>query len=370
MKVTLTRSGDLDPCADFFRTGDSREARLLRERRGARPRGAGSGRRPRSSTAAGRSTYAGSARTCDARGVRRLMVEGGGTVHTQFLTADLADELQLVVAPFFVGDSRASRFVGDGRFPFNPGRRARLAEVRPIGDVVLLRYALSVPLRPGPDRGERMNTQTADRDRSGPSWSSRWSSATASPPTPACSPSTAWSTAGSTWPSASGTGVSPCAAAERRPATGPAAQRVPDRRRLRQPALRLRPAAARGGRADLRHRRLPALPAPGGTRDRALPRSWTPTCCRTTASTPTRPTSLSAARRTRATTRPRPRCSVPWANRGSTCSATTPTRPRSSRRSASTIAERVPTMVHLSPSNGRYLAAKALHGSHSLDGVL
>jgi hypothetical protein len=27
-------------------------------------------------------------------------------------------------------------------------------------------------------------------------------------------------------------------------------------------------------------------------------------------------------------------------------------------------------MVHLSPSNGRYLAAKALHGSHSLDGVL
>ena len=56
-----------------------------------------------------------------ARGVRRLMVEGGGTVHTQFLTADLADELQLVVAPFFVGDSRASRFVGDGRFPFHPG---------------------------------------------------------------------------------------------------------------------------------------------------------------------------------------------------------------------------------------------------------
>ena len=34
------------------------------------------------------------------------------------------------------------------------------------------------------------------------------------------------------------------------------------------------------------------------------------------------------------------------------------------------VAERVPTMVHLSPANGRYLAAKALHGSHSLDGVL
>jgi 5-amino-6-(5-phosphoribosylamino)uracil reductase len=78
-----------------------------------------------------------------ARGVHRLMVEGGGTMHTQFLTADLADELHLVIAPLFVGDSRARRFVSDGHFPWNPARRATLAEVRHIGDVVLLRYALS-----------------------------------------------------------------------------------------------------------------------------------------------------------------------------------------------------------------------------------
>jgi 5-amino-6-(5-phosphoribosylamino)uracil reductase len=77
------------------------------------------------------------------RGVGRLMVEGGGIVHTQFLADDLVDELQLVVAPFFVGDSSAPRFVSDGRFPWNVGRRATLAEVRQIGDVVLLRYALS-----------------------------------------------------------------------------------------------------------------------------------------------------------------------------------------------------------------------------------
>jgi 5-amino-6-(5-phosphoribosylamino)uracil reductase len=77
------------------------------------------------------------------RGVRRLMVEGGGAVHTQFLADDLVDELQLVVAPFFVGESGARRFVGEGRFPWNPGRRARLAETQQLGDVVLLRYALS-----------------------------------------------------------------------------------------------------------------------------------------------------------------------------------------------------------------------------------
>ena len=45
------------------------------------------------------------------RGVGRLMVEGGGRLHTQFLVDDLVDELQLVVAPFFVGESRAPRFV-------------------------------------------------------------------------------------------------------------------------------------------------------------------------------------------------------------------------------------------------------------------
>ena len=57
------------------------------------------------------------------RGVERLMVEGGGVVHTQFLSDELADELQLVVAPFFVGDSSAPRFVTDGRFPWNARRR-------------------------------------------------------------------------------------------------------------------------------------------------------------------------------------------------------------------------------------------------------
>jgi 5-amino-6-(5-phosphoribosylamino)uracil reductase len=75
------------------------------------------------------------------------MVEGGGTVHTQFLAADLADELHLVIAPFFVGDSRARRFVGDARFPWNPDRRAKLAQVQRMDDVVLLRYALSPRFR-------------------------------------------------------------------------------------------------------------------------------------------------------------------------------------------------------------------------------
>jgi 5-amino-6-(5-phosphoribosylamino)uracil reductase len=145
-KVTLTSRGRLDPCADFFTAGDSDKfvycasaaVAEARERLG-RVATIVDGGQPVDLRRVTTDLYA--------RGVGRLMVEGGGRVHTQFLTADLADELHLVVAPFFVGDSRARRFVDDGRFPWHPGRRATLADVRQIGDVVLLRYALSERFR-------------------------------------------------------------------------------------------------------------------------------------------------------------------------------------------------------------------------------
>ncbi|MEU7945974.1 dihydrofolate reductase family protein [Micromonospora taraxaci] len=141
-KVTLTAQGDLDPTARFFTAGES--TRLVYCATGAVEKA-----RERLGHLA---TVVDAGEPVDpdwmlsdlaTRGVRRLMVEGGGTVHAQFLAAGLADELHLVVAPFFVGDGRAPRFVGEGRFPWHPGRRARLAEARQIGDVVLLRYALS-----------------------------------------------------------------------------------------------------------------------------------------------------------------------------------------------------------------------------------
>jgi len=141
-KVTVTRRAQLDARADFFTAGDAEKLVYCASPRvgDARARlgevatvvDGGDGVEMRRLSA-----------DLAARGVERLMVEGGGTVHTQFLTDDLADELQLAVAPVFVGDSDAPRFVRDGRFPWNPTRRARLAEVRQIGDVVLMRYALS-----------------------------------------------------------------------------------------------------------------------------------------------------------------------------------------------------------------------------------
>ena len=42
-----------------------------------------------------------------------------------------------------LGDARAPRLVHDGVFPWGADRPAKLVEARPIGDAVLLRYALS-----------------------------------------------------------------------------------------------------------------------------------------------------------------------------------------------------------------------------------
>ena len=141
-KVTVTERGRLDPSSRFFADdgtdklvyGSSRVVDLLQHRLGHLTQIVDGGEPVHMRELA---------EDLHARGVRRLMVEGGGAVHTQFLADDLVDELQLVVAPFFVGEPGARRFVGEAHFPWHPGHRARLASAQQIGDVVLLRYALS-----------------------------------------------------------------------------------------------------------------------------------------------------------------------------------------------------------------------------------
>lgn len=139
VKVTLTGGGDLDPAARFFTAGAVDKLVYTRT-------GAAAGARDRLGSVA---TVLDGGDPLDVhtvladladRKIERLMVEGGGAIHTLFLSADVVDELHLVYAPFLVGDADAARFVYPARFPQNPGRRMTLAEARRIGDCVLLRY--------------------------------------------------------------------------------------------------------------------------------------------------------------------------------------------------------------------------------------
>jgi riboflavin-specific deaminase-like protein len=140
LKITITAGGDLDAGLRFWHSGGDKlvycpgpAVPKLRARLGDLAEVAGLG---------ADLDIAAVLDDLGRRGVGRLMVEGGGTVHTQFLAAGLADELQLAVAPFFVGDPAAPRFVNAGAFPNGPGRRMTLAEVRAVGDIALLRYRM------------------------------------------------------------------------------------------------------------------------------------------------------------------------------------------------------------------------------------
>lgn len=138
-KVVLSGGGQLDPAAALFTTGDT--ARLVYVPGTALPAA--------TARLGAVATVVGAGDPLDVttlladlagRGVGRLLVEGGGVVHTLFLTAGVVDELRLAVAPIFVGDPAAPRFVGSGEFPWRGERRMRLAGVRSLGDTAVLRY--------------------------------------------------------------------------------------------------------------------------------------------------------------------------------------------------------------------------------------
>ncbi|MEU6364945.1 dihydrofolate reductase family protein [Streptomyces sp. NPDC046931] len=145
LKVVVSASADLDPDALFWHTGGAKA--LYTTDKGAE-RLHGLLPADVDVVALGPDVEWGAVLTHlgEVKGVRRLMVEGGGRVHTQLLQQGLADELHLVLAPLVVGQPDAPRLFGPGAYP--PGRM-RLLETRPVGDVVLMRY---VPTAPGTGR--------------------------------------------------------------------------------------------------------------------------------------------------------------------------------------------------------------------------
>jgi 5-amino-6-(5-phosphoribosylamino)uracil reductase len=159
IRVTVTSRGDLDLAARFFTAGDGPRLIYVPGPAGPGIRGRlggaagvqviGAGDRLGAGTPVAQADLAAVLADLAARGVRRLMVEGGGSVLAQFLAQGLADELNLVVAPIFVGDPAAPRIGGVSAstplVPLVPRRRMHLAEARLIGDVVLLRYLPGSP---------------------------------------------------------------------------------------------------------------------------------------------------------------------------------------------------------------------------------
>ncbi|MFC6082352.1 RibD family protein [Sphaerisporangium aureirubrum] len=144
LKVTFTTAGGLDPGARFFTLGDVEKVVYATSPAAARTKDA-VGAVATVVDAGDPLDLPGVLADLSARRVHRLMVEGGTSIHTLFLSTGLVDEIHLVIAPFLIGDPSAPRFTAPASFPQTPTTPMRLAEARPLGDVVLLRYLPSPP---------------------------------------------------------------------------------------------------------------------------------------------------------------------------------------------------------------------------------
>jgi 5-amino-6-(5-phosphoribosylamino)uracil reductase len=142
IKITLTRSGLLPPQARFFQDGDGQKLVY------ALPAASVVLRENLKDLAevvvlpGGMLSLTRIVEDLSGRGIRRMLVEGGTDVLTQFLAEGLADELRLAVAPLFVGDAGAPRFVNPAPFPHMSRRRMILKNVQTKGDTAVLHYEL------------------------------------------------------------------------------------------------------------------------------------------------------------------------------------------------------------------------------------
>jgi 5-amino-6-(5-phosphoribosylamino)uracil reductase len=141
IKVTLTESGRLDSNRSFFQLGEGKKIVYC-------------GRVIESSLRAGLGNLA-TVLAVDMpaqpesilhglfdRGVRRLLIEGGRTVNSLFLSAGLVDEMRMAIAPFFVGDESAPRFMRTGRVPYTSARHMTIKSVERLGDMAVIWYLL------------------------------------------------------------------------------------------------------------------------------------------------------------------------------------------------------------------------------------
>jgi 5-amino-6-(5-phosphoribosylamino)uracil reductase len=141
LRVTLTTSGDIDPAARFF-TGPGTP--LVYAASAAVP----AAKRNLGSAAvvidagAEPSVAAVLADLHTERLVATLLAEPGAIMARDLLAGNLADELRLAIAPFFVGDKTAPRFAMPAHYPQNPYAPMTLEHVRRLGDLVIIRYRI------------------------------------------------------------------------------------------------------------------------------------------------------------------------------------------------------------------------------------
>ncbi|MFV3076764.1 RibD family protein [Niveispirillum fermenti] len=136
LKVVVTHTGALDPASGFFTCGGDRVV-LCNEHVLADTRD----RLGRVATVMGLDHGSGAPgilARLSTLGVRRLLVEGGSQILTQFLAAGAFHHLRMAIAPFLVGQEAAPRLAGPGLFPHGPDNRLEIRSTRLLGNICVI----------------------------------------------------------------------------------------------------------------------------------------------------------------------------------------------------------------------------------------
>jgi 5-amino-6-(5-phosphoribosylamino)uracil reductase len=148
LRVTLTATGELDSRARFFAGppaplvyAAARAVKAARDNLGERAVIVDAGAEP---------TLGGVLEDLSTeRAVATVLIEGGSLILREALTANLADELRLAIAPFFVGDEAAPRFAPPAAYPHDQASPMTLLSLRRVGSVAVHHYRLSSRQPPG-----------------------------------------------------------------------------------------------------------------------------------------------------------------------------------------------------------------------------
>jgi 2,5-diamino-6-(ribosylamino)-4(3H)-pyrimidinone 5'-phosphate reductase len=93
-------------------------------------------------------------------GVRRLLVEGGGTLNAELLKLELVDEIYLYIAPLVVGGATAPTLVDGAGFSLADVIRLELRNVERLPDAgILANYSV---IKKGREYGESPQTDSRD----------------------------------------------------------------------------------------------------------------------------------------------------------------------------------------------------------------
>jgi 5-amino-6-(5-phosphoribosylamino)uracil reductase len=74
------------------------------------------------------------------RGLTRLILEGGGSIHFPFAKAGLVDEWYVTITPRLIGGRNAPSFLDGGGFLKKDHIQLKIVSLRRIGDELFLRY--------------------------------------------------------------------------------------------------------------------------------------------------------------------------------------------------------------------------------------